>query len=235
MSARNRFYRKGPIDIPSVFVSVCWIAIWLVWPVGRESYSSTGSSARMKLRYVKVGVEECMQGESVFMNNLGVMADRGVVSNTLDRYKEKETDDSWKRRGQAVISAEMSEKTLLNKRFVEADGKYDPNWRGTPAFTTDVFAWQQIVWQVSGDLKNHEYKTPSLPESLTGINKAWQVTVSVDAGINGWPEHVFVETSSGDQEIDDKVVRVVYQIRFLNMDKACGGFVTVGFEGKKTL
>lgn len=235
MSQNRIHYSRGVIGLPSVFVAVAWIALWLVWPSGGKVVSPMRSPASPRVFYVQLGTgREKLTDSLPFVDGISPAS---ILHHDEDEPAESLLSQRVRRPRYLERSIELKVGTasgitgsLSGRVSGMPPGGYRSQWRDEHVFSQEPGQNLKVIVRPSGDLKKYGFKVPELPiENIKRRDKPWMVVVYVQTGDNGWPEHVFLESGCDDEEVNAMIVRAMYRGCLSTLAVRCAGRVTVSF------
>ncbi|MFC1462473.1 hypothetical protein ACFLQU_02600 [Verrucomicrobiota bacterium] len=232
-SSRKYQYSRGIMGLPSLFVAVCWLAIWLVW----TSIDSTTPAGRARI------VTRTVFSQPVSANP-AEMDPRDIIR--LQRGSDEMDAPS-----SAAISRYVAEPKYLERPAREATAgggapygrvlrrnavkgaTYRPDWREAPVFVRKAPGKPKPLVECSDQLELNGFQLPQMVLIQLGLGKApWQVVVHLETDENGRVEHVFLDRGSDDSLVNKRVVQAMYRGRLVTKGARCEGTITVSFPGE---
>ncbi len=234
MTRKNQFCRRGLFGLHSVFVMVSWVALWFVWPnQDRESCSISRLPGKVQMRYTSVNPNDMtLKQPTLFANEMESRLERDADPVSLMRYQPREQKRIVLEHEFEAVPDETTG-VLPKDRFTGVEGSFFPDRRKKEVFGESSQFETRIEWGISEMLKELGFEVPPLPESIQNMEWGGQVVVSIELDEKGVPTHVFLEAGCKNEEVNEAVIRAMYEGKLLNVGQACIGFVTVGLVDYK--
>jgi len=238
MGKQKESYTPGLVGLPSVFIAVAWLALWLVWPLGIRPLAAAHRAAVTQVSYMRFGT-----GKASLYMQPDIFVHSPMVKSRLAEQDEGDTaalcglrvrhPRFLERRTMRGETAPAGEMEPLATRASGQLVAYLPRWQDDHVFSRKAAQDMRVFAEPAGELKKYHFRIPAIPvESLKQREKPWLVVVYVEVGEAGRPEHVFLSTGCDDPKINAVVVRTMYRGRLAEPGIRCGGHVTVSFGSR---
>jgi len=223
------------IDAPSVLVALGALALWALWPAGIQRMSSPVSLPEPSASYVRLRSDE----KSLHMSpelfalpsavGFGAHDEAGDMPEVFNVSRHRAPRCLARApAGQAGSVSADSARAVREAR--DSLSGYVPRWGDRTVFNQYTDTEMRLTVEPRGALRERGFSTPPLDDAdLKQLEKPWTVTVVVDVGENGRPEHIFVEKSCNQGKMDDMVTRMVYKGQLRRPGARCSGRVVVNF------
>ena len=222
-------YYRRPLDAPSMLVIVCWLALWLVWPLRGVQPARVRIPGSMRIRCVDVGSEDSYRRPTVFLNGVTGFkpADAGFdeMLGAARRSRARPLEDDASIRGMSK-SSELSPASAAEAVM----GEYEPVWRESPVFLSAGEQGEVLVARCSEALRQAGLQFEETLDAGLVNDKTWQVILYVEGDGAGHVAHVFLLQGSGDAETDAHLVKAVYRAEMREDAPAVGGRVTISYD-----
>ncbi len=238
MLSRNRYTVKSMIDIPTVVVSVFWVAIWLLLLTADDSsymYSEDSSPCRLTFVDVAVGDINSYRSPAFAFPSLSsdtrennIEVDKSVPARIVERSKLLENQERSASKQGNGTSRHLDRAELVMRG-------YHTKWP-KPDASGELISIRihPIHIEPSAKLEEYGYYIPSYAiENVIGSESAWEVTAHVELNKEGQTEHVFLLSLSADKVINSKVERMLSRGALYQTGQKSSGRVIVSSRGEK--
>jgi hypothetical protein len=238
MLIRNRYTVKSFIDIPTVVVSVFWVAIWLLWlTVDDASYMYSEASSPCSVTFVDASIDDMNSYKSpaFAFSSLSsdtrednIEVDKNVPARIVARSKLLGQPEKSANKQADGTSKHLGRSELVMRGYHAKWPKMDKGDKPVPVSLSPIHI------EPSAELEEYGYYIPSYAiENVIGSNSAWEVTAHVELNKEGQTEHVFLLSLSADKGINSKVERMLSQGALYQTGQKSSGRVIISFGGEK--
>lgn len=223
------------IDAPSVLVALGALALWALWPGGMQPMSSSVSVPEPSASYVRLRSDEKslhMSPELIALPSavgFGAREEAGDMPEVFNVSRHRAPRYLARARAGQTGSVPADSARAVRQARDSLSG-YVPRWGDRTVFNQHTDTEMRLTVEPRGALREHGFSTPPLDDAdLKQLEKPWTVTVVVDVGENGRPEHVFVEKGCDQVKVNDMVTRMIYKGQLERPGAGCSGRVVVNF------
>ena len=235
-TTRRRSPKGGLMGLPEVLIVVVWVCLWMLWPPLQRIEGRPAKSSR-RLVVVSYGQvrDQLYMSPTIFAQSAGTgFQPSEDLGKTLDRPVEAAP------RRMRFLSlppdppAEIPRRRVpLGAQVASGMAGYQPAWRDAEVFPGRVAEAGRLIVEPSEPLKRNGFKVKGFQEPAAGWVRPWQAVVVVETGRDGGVEHTFLESGTGDADLDAMILRTLCRGAVTNAAVACMGRVTVSFGGRK--
>lgn len=222
------------MGIPSLFLVVFWLALWLTWPRGSVAHTA-GRMPLPRVAFVRFG-----NGDSARHSMPDMFARSSRTGSRLPAGRRRvpavipslgERPPMYLRRGEDPAAGDAA--AALRRDLLTAPlppGRFHLSKPAGPVFATVTNAVARVRVEARGRLRERGYAVEeTLFAEVTGNGKPWLVTADVETGADGRVERVFLLRRAEDASVNACVVRALYRGRLALPGPPCRGRVLVGF------
>ncbi len=206
-------YSRGWVGFPTVLVTVGWIALWLLWPTAQPVPRPVRIASSARIEHSPLPSAWRHAGPpSVFVEPwFPTPSGSDEAVPTLSAFLPRAERPVMLEREPEPIVMPPSLAAGVAQPFASRLASLPETQVRFPA---PPDAMPTVACEISPVLEGWGFAVPA--DALTAVKQAAGVgTVALHVALDrdGWPEHVFVEESSGDQRFDAIVAQAVYRGR----------------------
>lgn len=229
---RGYRYSRGIMGLPSLLVALSWAAVWLLWTptAGTRLVERPPAATRTVFSEPDPADFAAMDPRDIIRLQRRADEMDAPSSAVISHYA---AGPSYLQRG--PLGTKREDDLPYRSALCPEPGpqKYRPNWREKAVFRPPSPVEPRLVIQCSGELRKYGFHLQELVSRMLALGKApRQVAVHVKTDENGRVEHVFLDESSGDAQVDQRVLKAIYRGRLVTKGARCSGSVTVSFPGE---
>lgn len=232
MDRRGQTHRRPFLDISTVFIACSFVGIWCLGPTRGRSEGPT-----RRLRYARVAyVDSAPSRDRPVLDPKIILEASGSSIFRIAAPPPPETDveASVRTREARTLAADEVDLALSppaaekmwpdQKKMV-----YAPSWKRDMVFPEVAKRTAVVRVEVLGSgLKG--FQLPEVPDALVrNGGELWAVLASVEVGPSGDVEHVFLETTSDNVDMDGRVVRWLYRATMSDVTGRRRGRVRISY------
>ncbi|MBN2302724.1 MAG: hypothetical protein JXN60_09435 [Lentisphaerae bacterium] len=218
-------YSRGIVGLPSVFVAVGWLAIWLVWPTDAARHTVRRTETGTKIRYTSVAGDP--YGDSYTRFAGAMLPPQNEDDDTLLLSYERQREPAFMGGDIELISDSAVAPYLPDSNFSGRSSFLQ--WSAEKVFSAKKHGALRIKYALKGGLAECNFDIPKdVLNSFAALSdNEWEIVVCVEVDEKGRVEHVFVEEQSGDKNIDISIVRALYGGKAMAGSSECSGKIYI--------
>lgn len=235
IKAFEEFLRVG---LPPFLLACGWVAIWLLWPDVSSLDVSTRRPTMMTVRYVEVPTQVMntvsMPDLFAHSSRFGFQGPRRGFEEVSLRVPDKEVRAArYLEETNLLFEAGAGWQGSQSEPDIPKMSAYRPVWSNEPVFNVKNATGSVVLVEMSGKLREKGFEVPALSvKELNGGDKPWRAVLFVEVNGAGFVRQVFMESGSGNKEIDSVLCNRAYQGVSKEVGTEFFGRVTIDYSPK---
>jgi hypothetical protein len=229
-------YSRGFLDGSSVYVSLAWLALWMLWPDPERIRAARPLDAACRVSYVRLetGDTSLYMDPTVFGQRSAVGFQADASQETMPAPRWTSSPDSMAPRYLDVTVGGTGTATLtrwpLAPEAADPAAACAPLWNASRTFQPRAAAPPRVKIEASPALQGRGFSADQVRlEDVAAGDRPWQIDVTIRFAEDGSVADVFLEEGEADERLSRAVVRALYRARLAGGEAGTSGRVSVSY------